>query len=179
MRFLLSLLACTVLSTGEAASLTDLVLPDHRGGTCKLDTVRDRLLMYFRTGERTTAKRCDQVLSKRLGPERPLVRVIDGREHAREDRETLIRRIAETVGDEPITFLLDWDGLVAKRLSLPDSPLLCLGIAADGSINGIAPCAYDRESLGRILPLLPALDQSAFTIEELTPVKRPSRETRR
>lgn len=178
MRLLLAVLISAAVCTAESAPLADLVLPDHRGGTYRLDTVRDRLLMYFRTGERMAAKRCDQVLSKRLGADRPLVRVIDGREYKPEDRAAITQRIADTVGEEPITFLLDWDGAVAKRLSLPDAPLQFLGFAADGRMTGSAACTFDRDSLGRVLPLLPALDQSAFTSDELAVVKRSAKDAR-
>lgn len=178
MRLLLAVLFSAAVYAAESAPLADLVLPDHRGGSFRLDTVRDRLLMYFRTGERMAAKRCDQVLSKRLGTERPLVRVIDGREYKPEDRAAITQRIADTVGEEPITFLLDWDGAVAKRLSLPEAPLQFLGFAADGRMTGSTPCAFDRDSLGRVLPLLPALDQSAFTSDDLAVVKRSAKDAR-
>ena len=178
MRLLYALLLCATLSGAETAPLDDLVLPDHRGGTCRLDTLHGRLLMYFRTGERMAAKRCDQVLAKRLGADRPLVRVIDGREYKPEDRTAITRRIAEAVGDEPITFLLDWDGEVAKRLTLPDAPLLFVGFGADGRMTGSTPCAFDRDSLGRVLPLLPSIDQAAFTPDELAAVKRSAKDAR-
>jgi hypothetical protein len=177
-RLLLAALFCVALGSAESAPLADLVLPDHRGGTCRLDTVRDRLLMYFRTGERTAAKRCDRVMSTRLGTGRPLVRVIDGREHQPEDRAAITQRIAEAVGEEPITFLLDWDGAVAKRLSLSDAPLQFVGFSAEGTKTGAIPCAFDRDSLGRVLTLLPGLDQTAFTSEELTLVKRSAKDAR-
>jgi hypothetical protein len=177
-RLLYALLLCATLAGAETAPLDDLVLPDHRGGTCRLDTLHGRLLMYFRTGERMAAKRCDQVLSRRIGSQPPLVRIIDGREYKPEDRTAITRRIAEAVGDEPITFLLDWDGEVARRLSLPDAPLLFAGIAADGRIVGSAPCTFDRGSLDRVLPLMPAIDQSAFTAEELAAVKRSAKDAR-
>jgi len=178
MRLLLAVALCATLSTVESAPLDELVLPDHRGGTCQLDRVRDRLLMYFRTGERVVAKRCDQVLAKRLGPGRPLVRVIDGREYPPEDRATLTRRIADAVGDEPVTFLLDWDGAVARRLALPEAPLLFVGIAADGRATGSTPCSFDRDSLSRVLALLPALDQTAFTADDLAIIKRSPKDAR-
>lgn len=179
MRLLSALLLCTALAAGEVtAPLDDLVLPDHRGGTCRLDLLRDHLLMYFRTGERMAAKRCDQVLSHRLSAARPLVRIIDGREYPPEDRAAITRRIAEAVGDEPITFLLDWDGEVARRLSLPDAPLLFAGFAADGRMTGSTPCSFDRDSLGRVLPLLPAVEQTAFTPDELAVVKRSAKDAR-
>ncbi len=178
MRLLLALL-CATLAAVETAPLADLVLPDHRGGTCRLDAeVRDRLLMYFRTGERMAAKRCDQVLAKRLGTGRPLVRVIDGREYRPEDRAAITQRIADAVGEEPVTFLLDWDGAVAQRLSLPDVPLLFAGFAADGRMTGATPCAFNRDSLDRVLPLLPVLDQTAFTSDELAVVKRSAKDAR-
>jgi hypothetical protein len=176
-RMLFALLCCAVLAAAEVDALDGLVLPDHRGGTCRLDSVvRDRLLMYFRTGERVAAKRCDQVLAKRLGPDRPLVRVIDGREYPPEDRAAITRRIAEAVGEDPVTFLLDWEGVVGKRLSLPDAPLQFVGFAADGRMTGSTPCRFDRESLGRVLPLLPVLDQSAFANDEF--IKRSPKDAR-
>jgi len=45
-------------------------------------------------------------------------------------------------------------------------------------MTGSTPCAFDRDNLGRVLPLLPALDQSAFTPDELAVVKRSAKDAR-
>lgn len=172
--------AAAATAVAAPRMLATLSLPDHRGGSQRLDQIaRDRLVMYFRLDERVAAKRCDLALDPRLGTQRPLIRVIDGREYKPEDRATVVARIAEGVGADPVTFLLDWDGALARQLALPAAPLLFIGFDTQGRVTGEEACTFDREELTRVLPLLPALDQKPFTGDDLSTAKRKAKDSRR
>lgn len=163
-----------------ARMLGELALPDHRGGNQRLDQIaRDRLMMYFVLDERVAAKRCDLALRPRLGAQRELLRVVDGRAYKPEDRATVVKRIADGVGEEAVTFLLDWDGAVAKALALPAAPLQFIGFDAQGRVTGEVAATFDREELTRVLPLVPAIDQKAFTTDDLSEAKRKAKDSRR
>lgn len=163
-----------------ARTLGELTLSDQRGAATRLDLVaRDRLVMYFRLGERAHAKRCDELLSSRLPSGRGLLRVIDGHEIAESDRATLIRRLSDAAGETGPSFLLDWEGRLAKDLRLPDQPLLFLGFDAQGVLRGEVEGVRTGEALNRAFALLGTAADPAFTDAQVNPPARSAKEMAR
>jgi|GEM_PF-6904948 polyisoprenoid-binding protein YceI len=156
--------------------LGNLALLDQRGVSHALASEgAGRLLMLFDIDERITAKRCDDVLSRRLDPTAPLLRIIDGSRFAPEDRETLRHRLQESVKDPTLSFLLDWEGDVRKRFKLPDAPLLFLGFAPDGVLVGECEGELEIPTLTRILALIGRPANPPFVSDELNALPKRGR----
>ena len=155
-------------------TLGDLALTDHRGVAHQLgNECKGRLLMVFDVDARVTAKRCDELLSKRLAPAAPLIRVIDGSAFKVAERETLIHRLQEAVKDDTTSFLMDWEGAVRARLKLPVAPLLFLGFTNDGLVTGEVEGRLEASVLTRILTLVGRPAEPPFTADEFpAPAKK-------
>ncbi len=151
-------------------TLGELSLSDQHGTAHRLDQeAKDRLVMLFQVDERSLAKRCDGLLSSRLGASRPLLRVIDGREYGPDDRPRLAQRLVDATRSDGVVFLLDWDGEVAKRLSLPAAPLLFLGFDAGGRLTGKVPGERTGAALGKALALIGLSATPPFADEQVNP----------
>ena len=162
--------AAAPLAAAPVRSLGDLALPDQHGTMHPIGReARARLVMYFIVDERVLAKRCDGLLSARLGAERPLIRVIDGRSFQPEDRPTLTQRLVKASATDGTVFLLDWEGVVAKQLALPPATLQFLGFAADGSLTGEVIGDRRGATLGRALALVGIDATPPFTDAEVNP----------
>lgn len=176
------LLACTavaaevqprILLPASATRLDGIELEDQRGERHRLgDEARGRLAMLFTVDQRTEAKRCDQALSRRLDPAAPLVRIIDARDFAADERATLVARVVDAVGQGPERFLLDWDGAVRARLGLGDAKVALVGLHADGSVAGGIDGVAEAPVMAAVLALIGRPVDPPFAADEFARVRK-------
>jgi hypothetical protein len=171
--------ACTVeiipkrLLPSSDLRLTGITLVDQRGGTHLLgDESPGRLAMLFTVDQRFEAKRCDASLSSRLDPAAPLIRIIDAHEFVADERDTLIRRVSDAVGQGSECFLLDWDGAVRTRLGLGDAKIALIGFSAAGTVAGAIDGKAEAPVMTAVLGLVGRPVEPPFTADEFARVRK-------
>jgi polyisoprenoid-binding protein YceI len=164
----LALKPATAVAIKAGPALADITLADQRGVSHDLGAEsRGRLLILFPIDERITAKRCDDLLRRRLDPAMPLIRVIDGAGITGADHDVLVKRLNAAVTDPDLAFLLDWNGAVRARLAAPSAPVLFIGFTADGGLSGELEGHPDAQVLTSVLALIGRAAEPPFTADEI------------
>jgi hypothetical protein len=160
---LLLLLAVSLpLAAGEPP-LHGITLPDHLDQPHDLEReTRARLVLLFTIAARVDAKAWDD---SHLPVGRPLVRVLDAGAIAQEDRPRLKERVTKALEGTGVLFVMDYEGVVRKRLGGLADQALVVAIDAEGAetgrVTGLPSAANRTTALGLIgiVPDPPLVDE--------------------
>lgn len=172
------LFSASAAPAGEAL-FKGLVLKDHLDQPHDLEKeAPDHLVMLFSILARVDAKAWDEGVSPHLPVGKPLIRIMDLGEIGAEDRPRVLERVTKALANTGVLFVMDWEGVVRKRLGGNVEQALIVAIDGEGGelgrIAGLPSAKNRTTALGfvRIVPH-PALVDDIAPNPKTDPRKSP------